>query len=260
MQVITLTSDLGMSDFYLPALKGYLHQQVPSTSIIDITHQIKKFQIEDAAYILKNAFLFFPEGTIHIIGVKSINSANHDALLIEYKKHFFLGIDNGMFSILLDEVPTKMYKLNFTKKIDTINFFMKDALAAVAINLVNGKKPEQMGVPITGFKELLRFEPTTSEETIRGIVTYIDEYENVITNINKTLFDEIGKGRKFEIFLKTRDFGSIERIAHSYSDVRPGELIAIFNLSKNLEIAINLGNAASLLYLKRGDVITIEFY
>jgi S-adenosyl-L-methionine hydrolase (adenosine-forming) len=259
MQVITLTSDLGTSDFYLPALKGYLCQQLPDAKVIDITHGIKKFQIEDAAYVLKNAFSFFPEGTIHLIGLKSINSINHDALLVEYKKHFFLGIDNGLFSILLDEAPTKIYKLNFTKRIDTINFFMKDALAAVAVNLAKGKKPEQMGVPLNGFKELLRFEPTTNEETIRGIVTFIDEYENVITNIQKSLFDRIGKGRHFEIFLKTRDYGVIEKISSSYSDVRPGELLALFNLSKNLEIAINLGNASSLLYLKRGDVITIEF-
>ncbi len=260
MQVITLTSDLGASDFYLPALKGYLQQQVPQTRIIDISHQVKKFQIEDAAYILKQAFSFFPEGTIHIIGVKSINSANHDALLIEYRKHYFLGIDNGLFSILFDEMPSTIFKLNFTKKMDAINFFMKDALAAVAINLVQGKKPEQMGVLVKGYKELLRFEPTTSEDTIRGIVTYIDAYENVITNIHKSLFEAVGKGRGFEIFLKTRDFGAIEKISSSYAEVRSGELLALFNLSKNLEIAINLGNAASLLYLRRGDVITIEFY
>jgi S-adenosyl-L-methionine hydrolase (adenosine-forming) len=260
MQVITLTSDLGNSDFYLPALKGYLLQQLPEAQISDISHHVKKFQIEDAAYILKNAFPFFPEGTVHLIGVKSINSTNHDALLVEYKKHFFIGIDNGLFSILFDEKPSKIYKLNFTKHIDAVNFFLKDALAVVAVNLLKGKKPEQMGVPINTYLELLKFEPTTSEDAIRGIVTYVDEYENVITNISKSLFDQVGKGRQFQIFLKTRDFGSIEKIMNAYSDVRAGELVALFNLSKQLEIAINLGNASSLLYLKRGDVITIEFY
>ena len=70
MPIITLTTDLGIKDFYLAAVKGFILSNLPETKIVDITHQIPSFHITQAAFILGNAYHYFPEGTVHLVSVE----------------------------------------------------------------------------------------------------------------------------------------------------------------------------------------------
>jgi len=103
-------------------------------------------------------------------------------------------------------------------------------------------------------KILLR--PVIDPDVIKGHVMYIDSYENVITNITEPVFKEQRKGRKFRIRFRSYE---IKKISRSYQDVPPGEILALFDSNRHLEIAMNQGNAAGLLGLNYKDMIRVEF-
>jgi S-adenosylmethionine hydrolase len=107
MPIITLTSDLGTQDFYLAAIKGTLHSNLMDIQVIDITHQIPSFDIFKAAETLRHSYHFFPEGTIHCVLVNTQSHLKTPILLCKYQGHYFIGPDNGLFSFLFDEAPSK---------------------------------------------------------------------------------------------------------------------------------------------------------
>ena len=71
MPIITLTSDWGTKDHYLASVKGAILKQIPDARIIDISHHITPHNLTEAAFILRNAYRDFPEGTVHIVGIST---------------------------------------------------------------------------------------------------------------------------------------------------------------------------------------------
>jgi S-adenosylmethionine hydrolase len=94
-------------------------------------------------------------------------------------------------------------------------------------------------------------------DNIRGSVIYVDSYGNTITNIHKNLFDQVGKGRPFIIEMARNNV--IERISKDYNEVPEGEIMALFNASQRIEIAMRNGKVSAMLNLKLNDSITIRF-
>ena len=117
MGIITLTTDLGYKDFYQAALKGSILKTLPKVTIIDISHEIEAFNISKAAFLLKNSFHYFPKGTVHLIGIDTVYSASNKYLALKYQDHYFVGADNGIFSLIFEEIVA----LNFT--IPTLSAF-----------------------------------------------------------------------------------------------------------------------------------------
>jgi S-adenosylmethionine hydrolase len=95
-----------------------------------------------------------------------------------------------------------------------------------------------------------------SGDVIRGVVIYINQYENVVTNITRELFDKTSKGRKYIIEFRGE---TLNTISQSYQEVPIGEIVALFGSTGHLEIAINQGNASSLLGLDINDPVRVEF-
>ncbi|RLD84859.1 MAG: hypothetical protein DRJ07_04410, partial [Bacteroidetes bacterium] len=104
MPIITLTTDFGTKDHFVGAVKGAIYSELQDVKIVDITHQISPFSINEAAYILKNAYQNYPEGTIHIIGVDSEISIENKPIAIQLEKQFFICCDNGILSMITNEI------------------------------------------------------------------------------------------------------------------------------------------------------------
>ena len=100
MAIITLTTDLGLKDHYVGSVKGSILSRFPEASIIDISHQIPTYNIQDAAYIIKNAYPNFPKGSIHIIGIKAEQTSQSSHVIVFSDGHYFISADNGIFSFL----------------------------------------------------------------------------------------------------------------------------------------------------------------
>jgi len=275
MAIITLTTDFGEKDHFAAAVKGATYSELEDVKIVDISHWVSPFHIMEAAYIIQNAYSSFPAGTIHIIGIDSeLNPENkHIAVLLD--GHYFICANNGIISMLANEIkPEKIVEINIHDKVIT-NFPVLDVFVKVACHIARGGTLEVIGKQIDTIKELRGIRPTINQEAtqIMGSVIYIDNYGNVITNITKSKFEEIAKGRSFKITARTANFSTI----HShYSDAinfdipaqkrdEDGKKIALWNSSNYLELSIyksnpaTVGSAKSLFGLQYRDTITINF-
>ena len=258
MSIITLTTDLGLKDYYVAGIKGHILSQLPNAIIIDISHEIPPFNISVAAFCLKNCYLDFPLGSIHILGVSPEANEYTRHLIIKYKGHYFIGADNGMFSLLFDDKPTEIFNLNIISDEDRRTFPTKDVFVQAACHIGRGGTIELIGTRVEEIAERTNFQPVIEEDVIKGMAMYIDSYGNITTNITKSLFQLVGKNRDFSIVFRRADY-NINELKFNYSAVPEGEKLALFSTNNHLEIAINKGNASKLFGIKLSDTIRIEF-
>lgn len=275
MAIITLTTDFGEKDHFVGAVKGAIHSELDNATIVDISHGISPFHLHEAAYIIGNAYKSFPEGTIHIIGVDSELNPENKHIAIFMDGHYFICADNGIMSMLCSEIkPEKMVEINIHDRIIS-NFPVLDVFVKVAGHIARGGSLDVIGKTILAIKEIKGISPVVNqnEAQIIGNVIYIDNYGNVITNITKRIFEEVGKGRKYVINIRTT---KINNIHNNYSDAinfdlppekreEDGKKLALWNSSNFLELAIyksnptSVGGAASLFGLGFRDTVTINF-
>lgn len=275
MPIITLTTDFGEKDHFVGAVKGAIYTELESVHIVDISNNVSPFHITEAAYIIQNAYRSFPPGSIHIIGIDSeLNPENkHIAVLLD--GHYFICANNGIISMLANEInPEKIVEINIHDYIIS-NFPVLDVFVKVACHLARGGTLEIIGKVIPQLKQLNGLNPVIGKENslIKGNVIYIDNYGNVITNITKSIFEKVGKGRAFIIAARTSTF---KKIHTHYSDAidfnqpiekrdEDGKKLALWNSSNYLELAIyksnltTVGGASSLFGLNYRDLVTITF-
>ena len=260
MSIITLTTDLGIKDHYIAIIKGEIYKQFPDINIVDISNEITKFDIQEAAFIFKNCYKNFPEGTVHILGINEELTINHQHIALSIKNQFIIGSDNGIFSLIFDDLkPDKIVQLNIPLESDVLTFAIKDVFIKAACHIVRGGTLEMLGNQISDFQtKASSIKVVSSRDIIRGIVLHIDSYGNATTNIDKLTFERIGMGRDFEIYYG-KETEKITKIKSKYSDVDEGERLAIFSTENWLEIAINKGKASNLLGINNYDIIRIEF-
>jgi len=256
MRIITLTSDWGLNDHYLASVKGAIITQIPEAFIIDVSHSIQAFDVASAAFILKNSFKNFPDGTIHIIGLNTEATLKNAHIVALYKNHYFIGTDNGVFSLIFDEPADKIIELDIIQDSDYFTFPTRDVFVKVAAHIIKHGELDSLGVEKKKLNEMFFIVPVIINNIIKGHVLYIDHYENVITNITEPLFREATKGKSFSVNLRGTDY-EITKISKSYSDVEQGEKLALFNTTGFLEIAINQGKAKSLLGVYLNDTVNV---
>ncbi len=246
MAIITLTTDLGDKDIYQAALKGSILKLLPTVNIVDITNNVAAFNVQQAAFILKNSFYYFPDDTVHLIGIDTVYNNATRYLAVRYKNHFFVGADNGIFSLMFDTEPQEIVEINI----------MQD-LKFLHCHLANGGTLAKIGLPVSNVENKSNLHPVIDNNLIRGAVIYIDSFQNVITNVTKEFFNRVQQGRRFVLYFKRNE--TITHLSWHYNEVPEGEKLCLFGISDHLEIAINKGNASGLLGLNVGDSVIIDF-
>ena len=248
MPLLTLTSDIGEHDFLVGAIKGRLLQSNKNLTIVDITHSLSPFNYPQAAYICRNAIKNFTEGTLHLILVNMFDERPEHLLLAEHNGHYIGCADNGLLTMVLEEAPQKVIALPLGK-MDQKNMLYCISIFAKAFDeIIAGTRFEETGDPSVSIKIKNPLKPLLGQNWIEGQIIFVDNFENVIVNINKEEFEEQRKGRSFTIVFKRDEV--IDKISETYADVMEGEKLALFNSAGYLEIAINKGNAAGLFGLQ----------
>ncbi len=275
MPIITLTTDFGEKDHFVGAVKGAIYSEMEDAKIVDISHGISPFHLQEAAYIIQNAYKSFPSGTIHIIGVDSELNPENKHIAVFMDGHYFVCADNGIISMLTSEMrPDKIVEINIHDRLIS-NFPVLDVFVKVASHIARGGTLDVIGKQISEIKELTGIRPAVSNslDQIYGTIIYIDNYGNAISNITKKLFEEIGRGRDFVINARTVN---IRKIHTHYSDAinfenpiekreEDGKKLALWNSSNYLELAIykssskTVGSASSLFGLEYRDPIMVSF-
>jgi len=275
MPIITLTTDFGRKDHFVSALKGTLLKELSAVDIVDISHEVSPFHVQECAYILKNAFSYFPKNTIHIIGLDAESSPENEHLVATIDGHYFIGANNGVISLLASEFNAERIVKIDLPQAAIGSFPVLDVFVPVACHLARGGKLEVLSKPFKGLLEMRDFKPRVTNDgaTILGNVIYIDNYGNVVTNIEKSLFEAYRNGRDFEILARTEKVTAIYASYNGFinydlaPDQRkgPGDLLAIYNAAGYIELAIyksdlnSVGSAANLVGLNYRDTITINF-
>lgn len=255
MAIVTLISDWNKDDYYIAAIKGKILSGCPDATFVDISHQVPAFNIAHAGFLMRNSYFHFPKHTIHIIAVKSESDANHPYVAVRYNHHIFIGTDNGIFGLIMDDNPQEAIKL--TDKYGG-NFPALSVFADAACEIIKSRNFSELGEKHPELNRQVPMLPAIDEGMINGSIIYIDSYKNAITNISRDIFDQIGKGRPFEIFIQSNHF-RITRINKSYNETLSGEILSLFNSIGLLEIAINDGNAADLLNLDVSSSVRVKF-
>ena len=274
MSIITLTTDFGCKDHFVGALKGKIYSEFSEAKIVDISHEIDLFNVSETSYVIGASYGSFPKGTVHIIGVDSELHQETQHIAMEWNDQYFICADNGVLSMLTQKIiPQKIVAINIHDRL-AINATAMDVFVTVACHIARGGLLNVIGRDITQLREVTELQAVVNQDgnSIKGNVIYVDHCGNVVTNISRQLFTEIGKGRKYEIGFRNY---KLKTILPNYSaivnfDQNPmkfyeGRELAIFNEAGFLEIAIyrsnpkSSGSASSLLGMKYRDLVTISF-
>jgi S-adenosylmethionine hydrolase len=274
MSIITLTTDFGLKDHFVGALKGKIISGFNDAVIIDVSHDIDLFNVSEASYIIGAAYSSFPKGTVHLIGVDAELTKENRHIAMQWNDHYFICADNGILSMLTQKiVPQKVVEINIHDRLPSGSTEM-DVFVTVACHIAKGGSLSVIGKEISEIKEMSELVPIVAADnnSIKGYVAYIDHFGNCVTNISQKLVKDIAKGRDFEITFSTKTIKSVRK---GYSDFTvnerfalkdyEGEKLAIFNEAGFIEIAIyrsnpsTVGTAKTLLGLKFRDVINVKF-
>ena len=246
MPLITLTSDIGLQDYLVGAAKGRLLQLNHSFSIVDITHQLPPFNYPQSAYVCRNAIKNFPPHTFHIILVNLFDHKTENLLLAFHNDQYILCADNGLLTMIAEGKPEMVIGLRAEKAKIKNSLYCIDVMGRAIQALTDGQRLEDIGQPDFELEEKNPLRPFVTPDRLEGQIIFIDNFENVIINITRDQFETQRANRRFRI--ETRRNDHIETISDTYADVPEGEKLALFNSAGYLEIAINKGNAAGLLF------------
>ena len=274
MSIITLTTDFGCKDHFVGALKGKIYSEFADAKIVDISHEIDLFNVSETSYIIGASYSSFPKGTVHIIGVDSELHQETQHIAMEWNDQYFICADNGVLSMLTQKImPQKIVAINIHDRL-AINATAMDVFVTVACHIARGGLLNVIGREITQLREVTELQAVVNQDvnSIKGYVIYVDHCGNVVTNISRQLFTEIGKGRKYEIGFKNYklktilpNYSAIVNFEQNPMKFYEGKELAIFNEAGFLEIAIyrsnpsSLGSASSLLGMSYRDLVTISF-
>ncbi|WP_447642105.1 MULTISPECIES: SAM hydrolase/SAM-dependent halogenase family protein [Chitinophagaceae] len=248
MSILTLSTDIGLNDYVVGAIKGQLVAAVRELNIVDITHYLSSSNYPQSSYICGNAIKYYPKGTIHVIILNLFENSPERLLIAKYKDQIIACPDNGILTMITNEVPKEMVsvQVDTSKSLTTLHF--TQTLAQTVALLHQGKDLHEIGQPIENIVEKYSLRATIGADWIEGQIIFIDHYENVVVNITKEEFEEHRANRNFQIVFTRSEI--INQISENYASVNVGEKFAWFNSAGFLEIAINKGNVAGLFGLQ----------
>jgi len=255
--VITLTTDFGLQDYYVSAMKAVILGVAPDVRMVDISHEIPSQDIMAGSWILKNAAMLFPSGTVHTVVVDPGVGTNRNPVALQIEDQYFVGPDNGIFSLLTQEHDFKAVRLDneqYWRDEKSSTFHGRDIFAPVAAHLSQDVQLEDLGEPLDDLVTYRWTVPIADKEGIEGMVIHIDKFGNLITNITGSLLDDVVGNKDVKIYVGNT---ILEEIAPTFGSVAEGEPVAYIGSSGVLEVAINKGDAEEMLGVQKGAQISL---
>ncbi|MFC1863976.1 S-adenosyl-l-methionine hydroxide adenosyltransferase family protein [Thermodesulfobacteriota bacterium] len=257
--IVTLLTDFGLGDPYVAMMKGVIFSINPEVKLVDVTHSIRHGAILEGASVISETFPFYPKGTVHLAVVDPGVGSNRRPICLAAEGHMFVGPDNGIFSLIIKNYDVKeiihLKKSSYFLPRITSTFHGRDIFAPMAAHLSLGDAPSSMGVIIEDAVILFPSKPRISKDVLIGQVARVDNFGNLITNINKEELFTFLKSKK--PIINVGDL-TIKDIKEYYSEVDSGEVLALVNSSDQLEIAVCLGMASEYVGLSEREIIGAE--
>lgn len=255
--MITLTTDFGFKDPYVAEMKGTILTINPTASLIDITHEVEKFNIRMCAFMLASAAPYFPKCAVHVAVVDPSVGTNRRAIIVQTKSGFFVGPDNGVLMLAAQAQGIEhIYEITNPKFMlpqVSCTFHGRDIFAPTAAHLDRGVAPQEFGPEIT--------DPITPKfaavehknGALFGEVLYVDGFGNVITNIPQK---EVSKPGIVEVNLHHVSLRLA--LAKTYAENKFHEPIALIGSHGFLELALNQGSFAEKFRVNAGYKVQVS--
>ena len=257
--IITLLTDFGTKDHYVASMKGVILNINPQCLLIDITHQVNPHDVWEGAFILANAYSYFPRGTIHLSVVDPGVGEARKPLLLVTQNYCFVGPDNGLFTMVTQKECVKQIIALDKQKYHLSNvsttFHGRDIFAPVAAHLSLGTKPNALGHKIDSLLWLGFEGPFIKEGKLLGEILHVDTFGNLVSNIDEGKLFRFIRGRPFVIRVGKKVISGLKK---GYWEGKRGEPIALLGSAGFLEVSVREGSAQKTLKLKRGDPIQIS--
>src|SRR5258706_11301544 len=184
--LITLTTDFGQSDHFVGTMKGVILGIAPRARIVDITHEIAPYELNEAAFVIAQAWRYFPKGTIHVVVVDPGVGSSRRPILAEAGGQFFVAPDNGVLSMIFDAAPHKVRMISNPKLMRreiSRTFHGRDVFAPAAAHLAKGVRPAAFGKLINDYVRVWLSKPSEcGPNKWRGTILKVDSFGNLITN------------------------------------------------------------------------------
>src|SRR5579872_165018 len=256
---ITLTTDFGVSDHFVGVMKGVILGIAPRFSIVDITHEIRPFEITEGAFVIAQAYKYFPKKTIHVIVVDPGVGSQRRPILAETGGQYFIAPDNGVLSMIFSAEETKKVRhiTNTEVFLHPVSktFHGRDVFAPSAAHLANRTlTPARLGPVIEDYVKL-KFDKSvrTGKRVWTGTVLKVDRFGNLITNLRAQEVPDL----QIRPFQMNAGLELISRFAMTFSECQPGELFVVVGSSGYLEVAVNQGSAAKMLGVATGSPVEL---
>lgn len=260
--VVTLTTDFGLADHFVGAMKGVLLDFLPEVNIVDISHAVQAFDVLDGALMISEAYSYFPAGTVHMVVVDPGVGSDRRPILATVGEHYFVAPDNGVLSLVFASAERitvrEITSSHYFRQPVSNTFHGRDIFAPVAANLAKGVDPAKFGEEITDYAAFAAPKPRTAPDgSLRGIVLKIDRFGNLITNIGAADVPHIlgDNAPSFRIVIGQHE---ITDIFSHYAQGAPGKLFGIIGSTGCLEICANRGSAAKLLGVAKGTEVSLR--
>ena len=262
--LIVLMTDFGEKDFYIGAIKGAIYKVNPNARIDYISNYISKFNVEEGAYTLLKSAVEYPAGTIFVVVVDPGVGTKRKPIAVKTRDgKFYIGPDNGIFSLVIDEFGLEaIYEISnpdvMQKEKMSSTFHGRDIFGPAGGHLSRGIPIEQLGKELTDYVRFDSEKARIVENKVVGKIVVVDDYGNVISNIQKNQFEELGwsLGVTLEVKVGSQEF-NVEFVK-AYGDVPTGAYLGLFGSGEVFEVAINQGDLAKALNLKSGDRIEVS--
>ena len=250
--ILTLTSDFGLSDHYVAAMKSVILSICPQARMVDISHGISPFEIAEGAYLIAQAYPSFPRKTVHVVVVDPGVGTSRRPILLEAAGQYFVGPDNGVLSMVYSREKSKVRLISndrYFRMPVSRTFHGRDIFSPVAAHLAAGVPPSRMGKLIQDYLRPSFEKPQrTGKRTWTGRILKIDRFGNIITNFDAIEFPDLDR-KNFSLAIGPRQVGVM---AHNYAECGPGELFLIAGSSGYLEVSVSQGSAAKIIGCETG--------
>jgi len=258
--IVTLTTDFGLQDHFVGVMKGVIRTIAPTADIIDITHDVSAFEVNEAAYVIAESYRYFPKKTVHLVVVDPGVGSSRRAILAQAGGYTFVAPDNGVLSIIFAREKCSVREITaerYFRKPVSKTFHGRDVFAPVAAHLAKGVAPARFGKKI---EDALRLTLATVQRIGKrawaGSILKIDRFGNIITSFHRDEFPTVGE-QNFEMAV------GLERtsvFARTYSEVPFGVLCVIPGSSGYLEVSFKQANAAKALGVGAGAPIELHLF
>ncbi len=255
MPIITLTTDFGLHDPYVAAMKGSMLAIAPDVSLVDVSHQVPPQDVASGAYVLSGAYRYFPPGTVHLAVVDPGVGSARRAIVVETADYRFVGPDNGLFSAVFQRErnwnAVEIRNEKYFRSTVSPTFHGRDIFGPIAAHLCNGAPVAELGPPVSDPERLDLWSIQEEDGVIAGRIVHIDRFGNGVSNLSRK---RVGGG---EVRVRVGE-SVFAGICRTYAGVPEGEALVLYGSEDTLEVAVNGGSAAEALGVQRGDSMIVE--